>query len=76
MNFKIYVQIQGTVVVANLTLMFTDEEFWGDPTVFRPERFLDKSGEIIPHCAERVLTIFGFGKEITVDSFTVEQNFV
>jgi len=44
-----------------------DEEFWGDPTVFRPERFLDEFGEIIPQYAERV-AIFGFGNE-NIDGF-------
>jgi len=38
-----------------------DEEFWGDPTVFRPERFLDEFGEIVPQYTERI-AIFGFGK--------------
>lgn len=35
-----------------------DETFWGDPNVFRPERFLSKDGQIVP--TERLLT-FGIG---------------
>lgn len=38
-----------------------DKEYWGDPYVFRPERFLDAEGNLIPGSSDRVLT-FGLGK--------------
>lgn len=37
---------KDTVVFINLYSMSRDREVWGDPDVFRPDRFLDTSGEI------------------------------
>lgn len=46
----------------NLGPMLGDTEYWGDPQVFRPERFLRKEdqGEYQIVKAERIL-MFGFG---------------
>ncbi|XP_013420531.1 cytochrome P450 2U1 isoform X4 [Lingula anatina] len=36
-------------VIANLWAVHHDPEAWGDPEVFRPERFQDKEGHLISH---------------------------
>ncbi len=38
-----------------------NKEFWGDPYVFRPERFLNENNEILVEKAARVIP-FGAGK--------------
>ena len=45
---------QNTTVLLNIYAVHMDEIFWGDPYVFRPERFLDKDGQVVP--TERLLT--------------------
>ena len=40
---------KGSVVLANIWYLHMDESYWGDPYVFRPERWLD------PHNPARVL---------------------
>ena len=37
---------EGSNVLANLYAAHMDEAFWGDPHVFRPERFLDVDGRV------------------------------
>lgn len=38
---------QDTTVLVSLYCVLMDKEDWGDPDTFRPERFLDKKGNII-----------------------------
>jgi methyl farnesoate epoxidase/farnesoate epoxidase len=38
--------MQDTVVLVNLWSFHRDTSFWGDPEVFRPERFLNEKGEL------------------------------
>lgn len=46
----------------NLHAMYNDTNYWKDPSIFRPERFLNESGEIDQMRSERVLnTVFGVG---------------
>ena len=41
---------KNTVILANLRDAHHNKEYWGDPEVFRPERFIDESGnKIIKH---------------------------
>ncbi|XP_035687441.1 steroid 17-alpha-hydroxylase/17,20 lyase-like [Branchiostoma floridae] len=39
---------KGTVVLPNLWALHHDPAIWGDPHTFRPERFLDETGKLIP----------------------------
>lgn len=52
---------KDTIGIVNIYAIHMDLEFWGDPYVFRPERFLDANNAIIPHMAARVIP-FGAGK--------------
>ena len=45
-----------------------DEEFWGDPWIFRPERFLDTGGKLLTadHPNRKHLLAFGAGMRVCV----------
>ncbi|KAL1117155.1 hypothetical protein AAG570_004482 [Ranatra chinensis] len=50
---------KDTMVIANFNGVLMDKNFWKDPEVFRPDRFLDKDGKVfIP---DQYMP-FGFGK--------------
>ncbi|KAF5297444.1 hypothetical protein FQR65_LT01375 [Abscondita terminalis] len=38
---------KDTTVLINLNAVLMNKEIWGDPDVFRPERFLDKNGQVL-----------------------------
>lgn len=38
---------EGTTVITNLYSVHFDEKYWSNPEVFRPERFLDSSGQFV-----------------------------
>jgi len=44
-----YTLAKNTVVIPNLFSAHMDTEVWGDPQVFRPERWLDENNKIIRH---------------------------
>ncbi|KAH1003748.1 hypothetical protein HUJ04_003617 [Dendroctonus ponderosae] len=54
-----YLIPKETTVLLNLHSVHHDQNYWKDPAVFRPERFLDENSNLI--CQDRVLT-FGLGK--------------
>jgi hypothetical protein len=51
--------LQDTMVICNFNGTLMNKDIWGDPDVFRPDRFIDSRGSIdIPD----QYTPFGFGK--------------
>lgn len=54
-----YLVLKNTTVLTGLETVNTDVEYWGDPDVFRPERFLDENNNIVK--TER-LVFFAQGK--------------
>ncbi|XP_059612681.1 uncharacterized protein LOC132259145 [Phlebotomus argentipes] len=50
---------KNSTILINLHSVHMDEDFWGDPKVFRPERFLTEDGKI---CNVERLMPFGQGK--------------
>ncbi len=57
---------KGTFVRVNIWTLHHDEEFWGDPDVIRPERFLDDDGQLVPpdHPNRKHLLPFGAGPRV------------
>lgn len=47
------------MVIANFNGVLMDQEFWKDPEVFRPDRFIDADGKL--NVPDQYLP-FGFGK--------------
>ncbi|XP_044515039.1 cytochrome P450 1A2 [Gracilinanus agilis] len=52
---------KGTCIFVNQWQTNHDPKLWGDPSVFRPERFLSADGTINKALSEKVL-LFGLGK--------------
>lgn len=63
-QFQEYVIPKDTVMLVSLYSLNMDRNYWHDPEVFRPERFLNDNGEYIPH-AEQFFP-FGLGKPINI----------
>ncbi|KAL4225117.1 hypothetical protein ACF0H5_015810 [Mactra antiquata] len=47
-NINGYLVQTGSAIISNLYAVHHDEHIWGDPWEFRPERFLDKDGYLLP----------------------------
>lgn len=63
LQFREYTIPKDTVMLVSLYSLNMDKEYWQDPEVFRPERFLNEHGEYIPHVEQ--FFPFGLG-EISV----------
>lgn len=59
--FRGYIIPKDTVMIANLWAAHNDPKLWGDPEVFRPERWLDEDGMIL---RKDVSLPFGAGKRL------------
>ena len=59
---------KGTNILPNVWSLHHDEKFWGDPWQFRPERFLDDQGTVLPadHENRKHLIPFGAGSRVCV----------
>nr|CAD7202210.1 unnamed protein product [Timema douglasi] len=65
---------KNTVILPNLWAAHNDPEMWGDPHVFRPERFLDDAGQLL----KQDLTLpFGGGRRVCVgETFSRHVNYL
>ncbi|CAH1802136.1 unnamed protein product, partial [Owenia fusiformis] len=57
---------KGTQIWPNLYGLHHDERFFPDPYTFKPERFLDSKGELIPADERKYLMPFGAGKRVCI----------
>ncbi len=57
---------KGTGLMINTWALHHDESFWEDPSVIRPERFLDADGELLPpdHPNRKHVLPFGAGPRV------------
>ncbi len=57
---------KGVVMLINAWALHHEEWFWKDPDVFRPERFLDDNGQLLPpdHPNRKHLLPFGAGPRV------------
>ncbi|GLV42629.1 Cytochrome P450 305a1 [Carabus blaptoides fortunei] len=65
-----YKLAKGTTVLISIHSVHNDKEYWGDPEVFRPERFLDENGHI--QSMDRVMN-FGLGKRRCLGELLARQ---
>ena len=63
-SFEGYHIKKGTVLFPNIWFIHHDEKLWHDPWTFRPERFLDSNGELLPadHDLRKAWIPFSLGR--------------
>ena len=69
----------GTYILPYYPAVHHDQNFWGDPEVFRPERFLNESGNLKPadHPIRKHLLVFGAGPRACVgEQFALKRLFI
>ncbi|KAM5544325.1 hypothetical protein V8D89_001985 [Ganoderma adspersum] len=54
----------GTVIFVNMWAILHDPDLYPQPAEFRPERFLDSSGNLDVHGRDPADVVFGFGRRI------------
>ncbi|KAG8805393.1 hypothetical protein FRC17_005540 [Serendipita sp. 399] len=62
---------KGSVIGQNMGFIFTDPKVWGDPEVFRPERFL--SGRTSDSLPNPLNIVFGFGFRICPGMYLADR---
>ena len=70
---------KGTIIFPNLWALHHDESFWGDPWTFRPERFLDEGGLLLPpnHIIRKNVMAFGAGPRACIgEPFAMKRIFL
>jgi len=71
-EFEGYVFPKGTIIMPNLYQIHHDDNYWGDPDNFRPERFLNADGSFRKD--ERVIP-FSIGKRVCVAENLAQAEF-
>ncbi|KAL3870439.1 hypothetical protein ACJMK2_038507 [Sinanodonta woodiana] len=63
-EFEGYTIPKHATILINIWTIHHDPAIWGDPWTFRPERFLDENGELLPaeHTLRQSVMTFGSGK--------------
>ena len=61
---------KGTMVITNIWAIHHDTDFWDEPWTYRPERFLDEEGHLLPpdHEVRKRLMTFGAGPRMCIGS--------
>lgn len=71
-KFEGFIFPKGTIIMPNLYQIHHDENYWGDPENFRPERFLNADGSFRKD--ERVIP-FSIGKRVCVAEHLAQVEF-
>ncbi|XP_060579487.1 cytochrome P450 1A1-like [Ruditapes philippinarum] len=78
-QFEGYDIKQNSTIIANIWYINHDEATWGDPWNFRPERFLDEQGNLLPrdHKLCQTQLTFGVGSRLCPgDTFAKTRYFM
>ena len=70
---------KGTNIWGNVWGLHHNKEIWGDPDVFRPERYLDEKGNLVPadHPARVCNLTFGAGPRVCPgETFAMTRMFI
>ena len=59
---------KGTTVIANYLALLHDKKLWGDPWVYRPNRYLTEDGSVVPadHPNRKHMLQFGAGPRMCI----------